>query len=101
MNGTLLGPLLFVVALIVLDLLALRFGANSRRTGGDRGDWAVPGEGPIASPRLGRVANTRPSLNVRAVGVDKVQRGSGSARRLNLVWRPPLSNPTLPPSLGG
>jgi hypothetical protein len=36
--------LLFVLALVALAVLAIRFGADSR----DGADWSLPGQGPAA-----------------------------------------------------
>ena len=40
-----MGVLLIVIALVVFDVIAIRFGADSR----DRtADWSLPGQGPVA-----------------------------------------------------
>jgi hypothetical protein len=40
-----MNVLLIVLALVILDVLAVRFGADSR----DRtADWSLPGQGPVA-----------------------------------------------------
>lgn len=39
MDGTLLVPIAGVLLLVLLDLLALRFGVDSRTPAGDRPDW--------------------------------------------------------------
>jgi hypothetical protein len=39
MDGALLTLIVSIVALVVLDLLALRYGADSRRLSGTRRDW--------------------------------------------------------------
>lgn len=39
MDNAFVGLVLFVLALVALDLLALRFGANARPSLDDRRDW--------------------------------------------------------------
>lgn len=39
MDGSLLIVVAFVVGLVVLDLVALRFGVDSRPRPGERADW--------------------------------------------------------------
>jgi hypothetical protein len=39
MDGALLTLIVSLVGLVVFDLLALRFGADSRRLSGTRRDW--------------------------------------------------------------
>jgi len=38
-DSVILGPILFVLGLVLLDLLALRFGVDSRTPAADCPDW--------------------------------------------------------------
>lgn len=39
MDSVLLGPIVVILLLVLFDLLALRFGADSRTPASDRPDW--------------------------------------------------------------
>jgi hypothetical protein len=40
-----MSVLLIVLALVIFDVLAVRFGADSRD---NAADWSLPGQGPVA-----------------------------------------------------
>lgn len=90
MDRAFVGPIIFVLALVLLDLLALRFGADSRTLAADRPDRspAAPLGSPNHNPDLGRSGgHLVPSLGSDAGGRRLARSGmeSGSVRPLAAV----------------
>lgn len=78
MDGVVVGPIVVLLGLVLLDVLALRYGADSRSRGVDRADWWTTddrGGAARGGARLGGVAAARPAVGLRPVGPNG--RGSG------------------------